>query len=81
MKSGWTQPSVGTVGKRRLLAPRYSMLGRTTWQRYQDCRERLEDEHGQSVPWWGELVLAMLVVPLWLLVAAIEELAPQIGQR
>ena len=61
------------------LAKRYNRL--TCWADYQSCRERLEDEEGRPVPWWGELMLAMLVVPLLLLVAVIEEFAPRIGQR
>mgnify|MGYP001604300990 FL=1 len=48
---------------------------------YQSCRERLEDEDGCPVPWWGEMILAALVVPLMLLAVALEELAPNFAQR
>lgn len=60
------------------LAKRYSRT--TCWVDYQSCRQRLEDEHGQPVPWWGELILTTTVPLLILLTFAVERLAPRFAQ-
>lgn len=61
------------------LGKRYNRL--TCWMDYQSCCERLEDEDGRAVPWWGELTIAVWTPLLFLIIIVIERFAPGIGQR
>lgn len=60
------------------LSQRYSRT--TCWMDYQSCRERLEDESGRPVPWWGELLLTSMVPLLFLLTVFLERVAPRFAQ-